>query len=244
MGEAFRVAGVEAAEDQKWCFATDGALKCGLDTICNPSGVSGGTDSAAICGDATKSVPHGAEATEELIYCYGNTGNAALATDDSQTGWLCDQGKGEFIDPKTKMAPRSQKPTETPAPDEKAVEVCFGKDKAEICDPGAYCNSMGTETGCTETACTIKNICVTAESVLEEQESFSDTKKSICINDDATKGEDCNDKNPYCDRANGACTASEVTTTTEAPGAGGGADTSGCTAQSLAAAAVVAILSA
>merc|ERR1712001_596901 len=108
--EAFREAGIEAAEDQKWCFATDGAAKCGLDTVCNPSGIDGGTGSAAICADATKRGPHGEGATDELIHCYGNTGNAVLAADDSEDGWLCDQGKGEFIDPKTK--PPTHYPTE------------------------------------------------------------------------------------------------------------------------------------
>jgi len=243
--EAFREAGVEAAEDQKWCFATDGAAKCGLDTLCNPSGVDGGTGSAAICADATKSVPHGEAATEELIHCYGNTGNAVLAAED-EDGWLCDQGKGEFIDPKAKMAPRSK--NETPddlGEDEKAVEVCFGKDKVEKCDVGVYCNSIGTETGCTAEGCTTKNICVTVESLIEEGEQWVEDGKSICINADATKGEDCTTDKMYCDQTEGVCSAEEIATTDEpSSGKEGEGNTSGCAAQSLAAAAVVAILSA
>jgi hypothetical protein len=245
--EAFREAGIEAAEDQKWCFATDGAAKCGLDTVCNPSGIDGGTGSAAICADATKSVPHGEAATDELIHCYGNTGNAVLATDDTEDGWLCDQGKGEFIDPKTKMDPRSKNETPDPLPDgEKAVEVCFGKDKTEKCDAGVYCNSMGTETGCSAEGCTSKNVCVTEESLIGEGEQWVEEGKSICINADATKGADCTADKMYCDQTEGVCSAEEIASTEEPSGGGGEGEggTSGCSAQSLAAAAVVAILSA
>merc|ERR1712137_1461153 len=186
--KAFREAGVEAAEDQKWCFATDGAAKCGLDTLCNPSGVDGGTGSAAICADATKRVPHGEAATEELIHCYGDSGNSALATDESEDGWLCDEGKGKFHDPKTKMEPRSKNETPDPVPEgEKAVEVCFGKDKVETCDVGVYCNSMGTETGCSDADCTSKNICITEESIIAEGEQWVEDGKKVCLNADATQ---------------------------------------------------------
>jgi hypothetical protein len=244
--EAFREAGIEAAEDQKWCFATDGAAKCGLDTVCNPSGIHGGTGSAAICADATKSVPHGEAATDELIHCYGNTGNAVLATDDSEEGWLCDQGKGEFIDPTTKMDPRSKNETPDPLPDgDLAVEVCFGKDKTEKCDVGVYCNPLGEETGCSDASCSTKNICVTVESLIEEGEQWVEEGKSICINPDGTKGEDCTADKMYCDQAEGVCSAEEIASTEEpSGGTNEGGETSGCSAQSLAAAAVVAILSA
>jgi hypothetical protein len=242
--KAFREAGVEAAEDQKWCFATDGAAKCGLDTLCNPSGVDGGTGSAAICADATKRVPHGEAATEELIHCYGDTGNAALATDESEDGWLCDEGKGKFHDPKTKMEPRSKNETPDPVPEgEKAVEVCFGKDKVETCDVGVYCNSMGTETGCSDAACTSKNICITEESLILEGEQWVEDGKLVCLNADATAGEDCTTDKMYCDQTEGVCSAEEIASTEE-PSSGGGEAVSGCATQSLAAAAVVAILSA
>jgi len=243
--KAFREAGVEAAEDQKWCFATDGAAKCGLDTLCNPSGVDGGTGSAAICADATKRVPHGEAATEELIHCYGDTGNAALATDESEDGWLCDEGKGKFHDPKTKMEPRSKNETPDPLPDgEKAVEVCFGKDKVETCDKDVYCNSMGTETGCSAAACTSKNICITEESLIAEGEQWVEDGKSICLNADATAGEDCTTDKMYCDQTEGVCSAEEIASTEEPSSGGEGESASGCATQSLAAAAVVAILSA
>jgi hypothetical protein len=242
--EAFREAGVEAAEDQKWCFATDGAAKCGLDTLCNPSGVDGGTGSAAICADATKRVPHGEAATEELIHCYGNSGNAALATDESEDGWLCDEGKGKFHDPKTKMEPRSKNETPDPVPEgEEAVEVCFGKDKVETCDVGVYCNSMGTETGCSDAGCTSKNICITEESLIAEGEQWVEEGKSICLNADATAGEDCTTDKMYCDQTEGVCSAEEIASTEEPSSEQEGRDTSGCATQSLAAAAV-AILSA
>lgn len=243
--EAFREAGVEAAEDQKWCFATNGAAKCGLDTLCNPSGSDGGTNNDAICADATKSVPHGEAATEELIHCYGNTGNAALATDDSEEGFLCDQGKGEFIDPKAKMDPRSKNETPDPLPDgEVAVEVCFGKDKVETCDEGVYCNSMGSETGCSDAGCTEKNICVTEESLIAEGEQYVADGKSVCLNADATAGEVCSEEKMYCDQTEGVCSAEEIASTDEPSNEGEGGNTSGSAAQSLAAAAVVAILSA
>jgi len=243
--KAFREAGVEAAEDQKWCFATDGAAKCGLDTLCNPSGVDGGTGSAAICADATKRVPHGEAATEELIHCYGDSGNAALATDESEDGWLCDEGKGKFHDPKTKMEPRSKNETPDPVPEgEKAVEVCFGKDKVETCDVGVYCNSMGTETGCSDAACTSKNICITEESIIAEGEQWVEDGKSVCLNADATAGEDCTTDKMYCDQTEGVCSAEEIASTEEPSSGGSGEETSGCATQSLAAAAVVAILSA
>jgi len=243
--KAFREAGVEAADDQKWCFATDGALKCGLDTLCNPSGVDGGTGSAAICADATKRVPHGEAATEELIHCYGDSGNAALATDESEDGWLCDEGKGKFHDPKTKMEPRSKNETPDPVPEgEKAVEVCFGKDKVETCDVGVYCNSMGTETGCSDAACTSKNICITEESMIAEGEQWVEEGKSVCLNADATAGEDCNTEKMYCDQTEGSCSAEEIASTEEPSSGADGEQASGCATQSLAAAAVVAILSA
>lgn len=243
--EAFREAGVEAAEDQKWCFATDGAAKCGLDTICNPSGSDGGTASDAICADATKSVPHGEAATDELIHCYGNSGNAVLATDDSEDGFLCDQGKGEFIDPKSKMDPRSKNETPDPLPEgEVATDVCFGKDKVEKCDVGVYCNSMGTETGCADAACTTKNICITVESLIAEGEQWVEEGKSVCLNADATAGEDCSTDKMYCDQTDGVCSAEEIATTDEPSNESEGGAASGCAAQSLAAAAVVAILSA
>jgi len=243
--EAFREAGVEAAEDQKWCFATDGAAKCGLDTICNPSGSDGGTASDAICADATKSVPHGEAATDELIHCYGNKGNAVLATDDSEDGFLCDQGKGEFIDPKSKMDPRSKNETPDPLPEgEVATDVCFGKDKVEKCDVGVYCNSMGTETGCSDAGCTTKNICITEESLIAEGEQWVEDGKSVCLNADATAGEDCTADKMYCDQTEGVCSAEEIATTDEPSNESEGGATSGCAAQSLAAAAVVAILSA
>jgi len=243
--KAFREAGVETAEDQKWCFATDGAAKCGLDTLCNPSGVDGGTGSAAICADATKRVPHGEAATEELIHCYGNTGNAALATDESEDGWLCDEGKGKFHDPKTKMEPRSKNETPDPVPEgEKAVEVCFGKDKVETCDVGVYCNSMGTETGCSAAACTSKNICITEESIIAEGEQWVEEGKSVCLNADATAGEDCTTDKMYCDQTEGVCSAEEIASTEEPSSGEGEGTASGCATQSLAAAAVVAILSA
>jgi len=243
--KAFRDAGVEAPEDQKWCFATDGAAKCGLDTLCNPSGVDGGTGSAAICADATKRVPHGEAATEELIHCYGDSGNAALATDESEDGWLCDEGKGKFHDPKTKMEPRSKNETPDELPDgEKAVDVCFGKDKVETCDVGEYCNSMGTDTGCSLAACTSKNICITEESMIAEGEQWVDEGKSVCLNADATAGEDCTTDKMYCDQTEGVCSAEEIASTEE-PSSSGDADTAnGCATQSLAAAAVVAILTA
>lgn len=243
--KAFRTAGVETAEDQKWCFATDGAAKCGLDTLCNPSGVDGGTGSAAICADATKRVPHGEAATEELTHCYGDTGNAALASDESEDGWLCDEGKGKFHDPKTKMEPRSKNETPDPVPEgEKAVEVCFGKDKVETCDVGVYCNSMGTETGCSEAACTSKNICITEESIIAEGEQWVEEGKSVCLNADATAGEDCTTDKMYCDQTEGVCSAEEIASTEEPSSGGDGEAASGCATQSLAAAAVVAILSA
>jgi len=243
--KAFRTAGVETAADQKWCFATDGAAKCGLDTLCNPSGVDGGTGSAAICADATKRVPHGEAATEELIHCYGDTGNAVLATDESEDGWLCDEGKGKFHDPKTKMEPRSQNETPDPVPEgEKAVEVCFGKDKVETCDVGVYCNSMGTSTGCSDAACTSKNICITEESLIAEGEQWVEEGKSVCLNADATAGEDCTIDKMYCDQTEGVCSAEEIASTEEPTSGGEGEAASGCATQSLAAAAVVAILSA
>jgi len=243
--KAFRLAGVETAEDQKWCFATDGADKCGLDTLCNPSGVDGGTGSAAICADATKRVPHGEAATEELIHCYGDTGNAVLATDESEDGWLCDEGKGKFHDPKTKMEPRSKNETPDPVPEgEKAVEVCFGKDKVETCDVGVYCNSMGTETGCSDAACTSNNICITEESIIAEGEQWVEEGKSVCLNADATAGEDCTTDKMYCDQTEGVCSAEEIASTEEPSSGGEGEAASGCATQSLAAAAVVAILSA
>jgi len=243
--EAFREAGVEAAEDQKWCFATNGAAKCGLDTLCNPSGSDGGTNSDAICVDATKSVPHGEAATEDLTYCIGNTGNAVLADDDTESGWLCDQGKGKFIDPKAKMDPRSKNETPDPLPEgEVAVEVCFGKDKVETCDVGVYCNSMGSETGCSDAACTEKNICITEESLIAEGEQFVAEGKSVCLNADATKGEVCTEEKMYCDQTEGVCSAEEIASTDEPNGEGEGSNASGSAAQSLAAAAVVAILSA
>lgn len=242
--EAFREAGVEAAEDQKWCFATNGAAKCGLDTLCNPSGSDGGTNNDAICADATKSVPHGEAATEELIHCYGNTGNAALATDESEDGFLCDQGKGEFIDPKAKMDPRSKNETPDPLPEgEVAVEVCFGKDKVEKCDEGVYCNSMGSETGCSDAGCTEKNICITEESLILEGEQYVADGKSVCLNADATAGEVCTEEKMYCDQTEGVCSAEEIASTDEPSNEGESGNTSGSAAQSPAAA-VVAILSA
>merc|ERR1719473_2321690 len=225
--EAFREAGVEAAEDQKWCFATDGAAKCGLDTLCNPSGVDGGAGSAAICADATKRVPHGEAATEELIHCYGDSGNAALATDESEDGWLCDEGKGH--DPKSKMEPRSKNETPDPVPEgETAVEVCFGKDKVETCDVGVYCNSMGTETGCSDAACTSKNICITEESMIAEGEQWVEDGKSVCLNADATAGEDCTTDKMYCDQTEGVCSAEEIASTEEPSSGGDGEQASGC----------------
>jgi len=243
--KAFREAGVADEADRKWCFATDGAAKCDDLQLCNPSGVDGGTGSAAICAEADKRVPHGEAATEDLIHCYGDSGNAALATDESEDGWLCDEGKGKFHDPKTKMEPRSKNETPDELPDgEKAVEVCFGKDKVETCDVGEYCNSMGTDTGCSLAACTSKNICITEESMIAEGEQWVDEGKSVCLNADATAGEDCTTDKMYCDQTEGVCSAEEIASTEE-PSSSGDADTAnGCATQSLAAAAVVAILTA
>merc|ERR1712224_258935 len=100
----------------------------------------------------------------------------------------------------------------------------------------------GTETGCSAAACTSKNICITEESIIAEGEQWVEEGKSVCLNADATAGEDCTTDKMYCDQTEGVCSAEEIASTEEPRGGEGGA--SGCATQSLAAAAVVAILSA
>merc|ERR1711907_359387 len=141
--------------------------------------------------------------------------------------------------------PRSKNETPDPLPEgEVATDVCFGKDKVEKCDVGVYCNSMGTETGCSDAGCTTKNICITEESLIAEGEQWVEEGKSVCLNADATAGEDCTTDKMYCDQTEGVCSAEEIASTEE-PSSSGDADTAnGCATQSLAAAAVVAILSA
>merc|ERR1719367_353087 len=245
----YRVAGVENAEDQLWCFATDGAAKCGLDTVCNPAGKDGGSDHEAICADATKSVGHGEAADDAadppLIFCLGDKGVAKLAEEDEE-GFLCDQGAGKFIDPKSKMAPYSENTTPDTLEDgDVAVENCFGKDKVEKCDIGAYCNSSGTATGCSEETCTKDNICVAPESLIGQGDTWTDGGKSVCVAEDASNASDCEEAKPYCDLATGDCSETETSVDTESPDGGNeGGGASGCSAKSIAAAAVVAVLSA
>merc|ERR1712066_969365 len=119
-----------------------------------------------------------------------------------------------------------------------------GKDKVETCDVGVYCNSMGTETGCSAAACTSNNICITEESIIAEGEQWVEEGKSVCLNADATAGEDCTTDKMYCDQTEGICSVEEIATTDEPSNESEGGAASGCAAQSLAAAAVVAILSA
>merc|ERR1712133_9437 len=103
----------------------------------------------------------------------------------------------------------------------------------------------GTETGCSDAACTTKNICITEESIIAEGEQWVEDGKSVCLNADATAGEDCTTDKMYCDQTEGVCSAEEIASTEE-PSSGGEGESaaSGCATQSLAAAAVVAILSA
>jgi len=244
--EGFYVAGVEAADDQKWCFATDGAAKCGLDQMCNPGGEHGGSNAKAICADATKRVPHGTagDSTSEpaLIHCYGKTGNSVLLETDEE-GWLCDEGKGVFHDPASRMEGRAAAP---PAdPNNVIAEICFGDGKVEKCSEGVYCNETGTETGCSGDKCKVENICVTLDSIIDGKDApWVDQGRSICLNDDATAGENCTSDKMYCDRSTGACVTAAVSTTVDPSDGSGGGGTSGAVARSLAAAAVVAILSA
>merc|ERR1739848_930730 len=80
---------------------------------------------------------------------------------------------------------------------------------------------------------------------IAEGEQWVEDGKSIRLNADATAGEDCTADTMYCDQTEGVCSAEEIASTEEpSSGDGGEGEASGCATQSLAAAAVVAILSA
>jgi hypothetical protein len=246
--EAYWEAGTDVTADQKWCMSTNGASKCTIDTICNPSSA-GGSGSDAICPLAETSVAHNAAPDDTAIYCLGKRGNAALASDAEAGDYLCDQGSGTFILAESVLDPRAK--NETPddlGDDDVAVENCFGVDDVETCDVGTYCNSLGTTKGCKDgdEDCTIDNICFSLESAIEEGEKFVVDGKSICLNADATAGEQCTETKMYCDQSLGECSEQEVAPTSAPGGTDGGEGeaASGCAAQSIAAAAVVAILSA
>jgi hypothetical protein len=246
--EGFWVAGVETADDQKWCFATDGAAKCGLDTICNPAGEHGGSNEKAICADATRRVQHGeagdSTSDPKLDFCLGKTGNSVLVETDEE-GWLCDEGKGKFHDPVSKMEGRAAAPPPAESGSDTVIaEICFGDGKVEKCSEGVYCNTTGDETGCSGDTCTVNNICVTEDSLIDDDAPFVDGGRSICLNSDATAGENCTVDKPFCDRSTGLCVADEPTPTEDPSNPSPGSPSSGTVAGSFAAAAVVAILSA
>jgi len=243
--KGFYVAGVEEAADQKWCFATDGAAKCVLDEICNPSGRHGGPDNEAICVNANRRVEHGAPADADADpvkdLCLGKTGNAKVT--DDQDGWLCDEGKGKFHDPKTKMEGRAVAPPPAEG-DDKIANICFGKESVEECAEGVYCNLKGTEAGCSDAKCTVANICVTADSLIDDDNPFAEDGRSVCLSSDATAGENCTAEKMYCDQSTGACAAEAVSATDDPKTNPENTSANGAVAGSLAAAAVVAILSA
>jgi len=246
--EGFWVAGVEATDDQKWCFAKDGAAKCGLDTICNPAGEHGGSNEKAICADATRRVPHGdpGDSTSDpaLDFCLGKTGNSVLAADDEE-GWLCDEGKGKFHNPVSKMEGRAAAPPPAESGSDTVIaDICFGDGQVEKCSEGVYCNTTGDETGCSSDKCTVSNICVTEDSLIDDDAPFVADGRSVCLNSDATAGENCTEDKPFCDRSTGLCVAEQVQPTDDPSDPSPNSPSSGAVAGSLAAAAVVAILSA